>query len=163
LAKAARVFNVPTLLTTAVAERQALLREIQAVFPEQAPIERTSLNAWDDQRVVDWVKKAGRKKLVMAGLWTEVCLNMPVLSGLADGYEIYVVPDASGGATKESHDLGVLRMVQAGAIPISTLAYMTELQRDLGARGAALAVLKSLSSTEAVSAAPCGGSGTCSA
>ena len=83
LAKAAKVFKVPTLLTTAFAERQALFQEVQAVFPEQKPIDRTGLNSWDDPRVIDWVKKTGKKKLVMAGLWTEVCLSMPVIDALA--------------------------------------------------------------------------------
>ena len=83
LAKTARLFRVPTLLTTAFAERQALFEEVQAVFPEQKPIDRTGLNSWDDQRIRDWVKKTGKRKLVMAGLWTEVCLSMAVLSALA--------------------------------------------------------------------------------
>ena len=98
LAKAAKVFNVPTLLTTGVAKHQPLLKELQAVFPDQKPIDRTGLNSWDDQRVVDWVKQTGRKRLVIAGLWTEICLNLAVLSALGDGYHVYIVPDASGGA-----------------------------------------------------------------
>src|SRR6201987_5532531 len=84
VAKAAKIFKVPTLLTTAYAERQNLIKEIQDVYPEQTPIDRTTLNTWEDKRVVDWVKKTGKKKLVMAGLWTEVCLQMPVLSAVAD-------------------------------------------------------------------------------
>jgi nicotinamidase-related amidase len=120
LAKAAKVFNVPTLLTTAFAERQALVKDIQAVFPDQQPIDRTGLNAWDDQRVVDWVKQTGRTRLVMAGLWTEVCLNLAVLSALGNGYDVYIVPDASGGGDAESHAMGVQRMVQAGAIPFAS-------------------------------------------
>ena len=142
LAKAAKVFNVPTLLTTAFAERQALLKDIQAVFPDQKPIDRTGLNSWDDQRVVDWVKQTGRKKLVMAGLWTEVCLNLAVLSALGDGYDVYIVPDASGGGDAESHAMGVQRMVQAGAIPLSTLAYLSELQRDWAREATVPAVLQ---------------------
>jgi nicotinamidase-related amidase len=142
LAKAAKVFNVPTLLTTGVAERQPLLKEIQAVFPDQKPIDRTSLNSWDDQRVVDWVKQTGRKRLVMAGLWTEICLNLAVLSALGDGYHVYIVPDASGGADAESHAMAVQRMVQAGAIPLSTLAYSIELQRDWARQATVPAVLQ---------------------
>ena len=84
LAKAAKVFGVPTLYTTAFAERQNLFQELQAVHPEQVPIDRTGLNSWDDPRVLDWVRKTGKKKLVMAGLWTEVCLSMPALSALAE-------------------------------------------------------------------------------
>jgi nicotinamidase-related amidase len=130
LAKAAKVFNVPTLLTTAFAERQDLIQEIQAVYPDQKPIDRFGLNAMDDQRVRDWIKQTGKKKLVMAGLWTEVCLSMPVLSALADEYDVYIVTDASGGSSLEAHDLAVQRMVQAGAKPLSVIAYISELQRD---------------------------------
>jgi nicotinamidase-related amidase len=79
---------------------------------------------------VNWVKQTGKKKLVMAGLWTEVCLQMPVLSALADGYEVYFLTDASGGASREAHDMAVQRMIQAGAIPITTWSYVSELQRD---------------------------------
>src|ERR1700754_3440573 len=77
VAKAARIFEIPTLLTTTFAERQDLIKEIQDVFPEQKPIDRTTLNSWEDTRVVDWVKQTGKKKLVIAGLWTEVCLMLP--------------------------------------------------------------------------------------
>ncbi|MCZ8516292.1 isochorismatase family protein [Paenibacillus filicis] len=92
LSKAANIFKVPNLLTTAFAERQDLIKEIQEEFPDQKPIDRTGLNTWEDERVLDWVKKSGHKKIVMAGLWTEVCLLMPVLSALGDGYEIYFLP-----------------------------------------------------------------------
>jgi nicotinamidase-related amidase len=142
LAKAAKVFNVPTRLTTAFAERQALLKDIQAVFPDQKPIDRTGLNSWDDQRIVEWIKQTGKRKIVMAGLWTEVCLSMAVLSALGDGYDVYIVPDASGGGDAESHTLGVERMVQAGAIPLSTLAYLSELQRDWAREATVPAVLQ---------------------
>ena len=101
LAKGAKIFGVPTLFTTAFAERQDLIKEIQAVHPDQVPIDRTGLNAWDDERVRDWVQATGKKKLVMAGLWTEVCLTMPVLSAIAAGHEIYIVTDASGGGSVE--------------------------------------------------------------
>jgi nicotinamidase-related amidase len=130
VAKAAKIFDVPTLLTTAFAERQNLIKEIQDVFPEQTPLDRSTLNSWEDRRVVNWVKQTGKKKLVMAGLWTEVCLQMPVLSALADGYEVYFLTDASGGASREAHDMAVQRMIQAGAIPITTWSYVSELQRD---------------------------------
>jgi nicotinamidase-related amidase len=142
LAKAAKVFNVPTLLTTGVAKHQPLLKELQAVFPDQKPIDRTGLCSWDDQRVVDWVKQTGRKKLVIAGLWTEICLNLAVQAALGDGYHVYIVPDASGGADAESHAIAVQRMVQAGAIPISTLAYPVELQRDWARQETVPAVLQ---------------------
>lgn len=132
LAKAAKAFKVPTILTT-VAEKSfsgPLFPELQAVFPEQKPIDRTTMNTWEDQRVVDQVKKIGRKKLVMASLWTEVCLLEPALSAIDEGYDVYIVTDASGGVTREAHDMAVQRMVQAGAHPMTWVQYMLELQRD---------------------------------
>lgn len=132
LAKAAKTFKVPTILTTVAAKSFSgpLFPELQAVFPEQAPIDRTTMNTWEDQRVVDAVQKNGHKKVVMAALWTEVCLVQPVLSAIDQGYEVYIVTDASGGVTKEAHDMAVQRMVQAGARPVTWLQYMLELQRD---------------------------------
>lgn len=132
LAKAANAFKVPTILTTVAAKSfsGAIFPEVQAVFPDQVPIDRTTMNTWEDQRVVDLVKKSGRKKVVMAALWTEVCLVEPVLSAIDEGYDVYIVTDASGGVTKEAHDMAVQRMVQAGAQPITWLQYMLELQRD---------------------------------
>ena len=142
VAKAAKIFKVPTLLTTAFAERQNLIKEIQDVFPGQTPIDRSTLNTWEDQRVLNWVSQTGRKKLVMAGLWTEVCLQMPVLSALADGYEVYFLTDASCGASREAHDMAVQRMIQAGAIPTTTWSYVSELQRDWAREETAGAVTK---------------------
>jgi nicotinamidase-related amidase len=131
LAKAAKAFNVPTILTTVTAERGGhLLKGIQDVFPSQQPIDRTTLNSWEDQRVVDAVKQTGRKQLVVAALWTEICLAMPVIHSLADGYDVFFVTDASGGVSREAHDMAVLRMVQAGAVPITWVAVMSEWQRD---------------------------------
>ena len=142
LAKGAKIFNVPTLFTTAFAERQALIEEIQAVHPDQTPIDRTGLNSWDDERVRDWIKATGKKKLVMAGLWTEVCLTMPVLSALAAGFEVYIVTDASGGGSTEGHERAVQRMIQAGARPLTVASYVSELQRDWGRLETADAVAK---------------------
>jgi nicotinamidase-related amidase len=131
LAKAAKVFSVPTILTTVVEERGGLLIQgLRDVFPEQKPINRTFINTWEDQRVVDAVKATGRKKLVIAALWTEVCLAMPVIQALGEGFEVYIVTDASGGVSPEAHDMAVRRMVQAGAIPMTWMAVMSELQRD---------------------------------
>lgn len=131
LAKSAKAFGVPTLLTT-VLERQGglLLKQLQDVFPEQKPIDRTFINTWEDKRCVDWVKKTGRKKIVMAALWTEICLVMPAIHALGDGYEVYIVTDASGGVTVEAHEMGIQRMVQAGAVPITWMVLAAELQRD---------------------------------
>ena len=140
--------------------RQELFQEVQAVFPDQKPIDRTGLNSRDDPRVLDWVNKTGKKKLAMAGLWTEVCLSMPVIDALADGYEVYIVTDASGGGSTEGHERGVQRMVQAGAQPLTTVAYVSELQRDWGAR--LRTTSQSCSPSMAVaSVRVCVGSGSC--
>ncbi len=131
LAKGAKIFGVPTLLTT-VLERQGgyILKQLQDIFPEQKPIDRTFINTWEDTRVVEWVKKTGRKKIVMAALWTEICLAMPVIHALGEGYEVYIVTDASGGVSIEAHEMAIQRMVQAGAVPITWTAMASELQRD---------------------------------
>lgn len=131
LAKSAKIFGVPTLLTT-VLERQGgyLLKPLQDVFPEQKPIDRTFINTWEDARVVDWVKKTGRKKIVMAALWTEICLAMPAIHALGEGYEVYIVTDASGGVSVEAHEMAIQRMVQSGAVPITWTVFASELQRD---------------------------------
>jgi nicotinamidase-related amidase len=131
LAKTAKVFDVPTLLTTVLEDRGGLLiKGLQDVFPEQKPIDRTFINAWEDTRVVDFVKQTGRRKVVIAALWTEICLAMPTIHALGDGYEVYIVTDASGGVTAEAHDMAVRRMVQAGAVPMTWMAVMGEWQRD---------------------------------
>jgi nicotinamidase-related amidase len=131
LAKAAKAFDVPTILTTVVEDRGGyLIKGLQDVFPEQKPIDRTFINTWQDQRVVDAVKKTGRKKLIMAGLWTEICLAMPAIQAAGEGYEVFAVTDASGGVTREAHDMAVQRMIAAGVTPITWLAVASEWQRD---------------------------------
>ena len=131
LAKAAKAFNVPTILTTVTEERGGyLLKSLQEVFPDQRPTNRTFINAWEDRRVVDAVKATGRKQLVIAALWTDICLAMPVIQSLADGYDVFFVTDASGAVSREAHDMAVLRMVQAGAVPVTWVAVMSEWQRD---------------------------------
>ena len=131
LAKTARVFSIPTILTSVVEERGGfLIKGLQDVFPEQQPIRRTSINAWEDPHVVEAIKRTGRKKIVMAGLWTEVCLAMPAIHAMGEGYEVYVVTDASGGASKETHEMAVRRLVQAGAVPMTWIAIGGEWQRD---------------------------------
>jgi len=132
LAKSAKTFKVPTVLTTVAAESFSgpLIPEIKKVFPENAVYDRTSMNTWDDERVVKAIADAGRKKLVIAALWTEVCLTMPTLEALRDGYEVYIVTDASGGTSTEAHDMAVERMVQAGAVPVTWQQVMLEWQRD---------------------------------
>lgn len=131
LAKAARIFGVPTILTTVFVERGGyLIKGLQDVFPDQKPIDRTFINTWQDARVVDEVKKSGRKQLVLAALWTEVCLAMPTIHALANGYDVFIVTDASGGVSAEAHDMAVRRMTAAGAVPITWLALVAEWQRD---------------------------------
>ena len=131
LAKAAKVFGVPTLLSTVMQDRGGhLLKTLQDVFPDQAPLDRTTINSWEDERFVDAVRQSGRKQLVVAALWTEICLAMIAVHALGDGYDVFVVTDASGGASVEAHDMSVRRMVAAGAVPITWLAVASEWQRD---------------------------------
>jgi nicotinamidase-related amidase len=132
LLKAAKVFGVPTILTT-VAEKSfsgPLFPELQAVFPDQKPIDRTTMNTWEDPRISEAVNATGKRKVVIAALWTEVCGVGPALSAIEQGFEVYFVTDASGGVSDEAHDRAVERMVQAGVRPITWLQYMLELQRD---------------------------------
>jgi nicotinamidase-related amidase len=131
LAKTAKVFNVPTILSTVLEERGGyLIKGLQDIFPDQKPINRTFINAWEDPRVTDAVKKSGRKQLVLAALYTEICLAMPAIQALGDGYDVFIVTDASGGVSVEAHDMAVRRMVQAGAVPINWMAVLGEWQRD---------------------------------
>jgi len=131
LAKTAKAYGIPTILTTVTEERGGVIfKQIQAVFPDQKPINRTFINAWEDHRVVEAVKRTGRKKLVIAALWTEMCLAMPAIHAMGDGYDVYVVTDASGGVTPEAHDMAIRRLVAAGAQPITWLGLAGELQRD---------------------------------
>src|SRR6266699_1894127 len=131
LAKFAKAFKVPVILTTVLEARGGkIIKGLQDVFPDQKPIDRTYINAWQDKRIVDLVKGTGRKKLVMAALWTEMCLAMPAIHALGEGYDVYIVTDASGGVCVEAHDMAVRRMVQAGAVPITWIALSGEWQRD---------------------------------
>ena len=141
LAKAAKIFNVPTILTTVVEDRGGkLIKGLQAVFPDQKPIDRTFINTWEDKRVVDAVKRTGRKKLIMAALWTEICLAMPAIQAAGEGFEVYAVTDASGGVSAEAHEMAVRRMVMAGVVPINWLAVASELQRDWARQDSAKAL-----------------------
>jgi nicotinamidase-related amidase len=131
LAKVAKAFDVPTILTTIAAARGGeIFKQVQAVFPDQKPIDRSFINSWEDQRVVEAVKKTGRKKLVIAALWSEMCLAQPSIHAMGEGYEVYVVTDASGGVSPEAHDMAIRRLVAAGAQPITWLGLAGELQRD---------------------------------
>jgi len=131
LAKIAKVYEVPTILTTINTIRGGeIFKQIQAVFPDQKPIDRTFINSWEDPRVVEAVTKTGRKKLVIAALWSEMCLAQPAIHAMGDGYDVYAVTDASGGVSAEAHDMAIRRLVAAGAQPITWLGMAGELQRD---------------------------------
>src|SRR4029077_11347961 len=131
LAKIAKAYGIPTILTTVNGKRGGkIFSQVQAAFPDQKPIDRTFINALEDRRVVEAVKKTGRRKLVMAALWTEMCLAMPAIQAMGEGYDVYVVTDASGGVSVEAHDMAIRRVVAAGAQPITWLGLGGELQRD---------------------------------
>ena len=131
LAKAARAFGVPTILTSVVAARGGLLfPQITDVFPDQEVIDRTFINTWEDPKVVNAVKATGRKQLVIAGLWTEVCVAMPAIQALGEGWDVTVVTDASGGVSVEAHEVAIQRMIAAGANMMTWLALAAEWQRD---------------------------------
>lgn len=132
LAKAAKIFKVPAIFSTIAAKDFSgpLMPQIQAVFPEQVPINRTSMNAWEDKNFVAAIEKTNRKKIVMAALWTEVCLAFPAISAIKAGYEVYAVIDASGASSLEAHEMAIQRMVHAGVVPVTWLQVMCELQRD---------------------------------
>ncbi len=133
LAKAAKVFGIPTLITTVETASFSgpTYPELLDVFPTHDILERSSMNSWDDQKVRDGLAAAGRKKVVVSGLWTEVCNNSFSLCAMAEGqYEIYMVADASGGTSKEAHDYAMQRMIQAGVIPVTWQQVMLEWQRD---------------------------------
>src|SRR5271169_6401560 len=113
LAKAAKIFKVPTILTTVAAKSFSgpMIPQLQTVFPDQKPIDRTSMNSWEDKNFVAAVEKTKRKKLVIAALWTEVCLAFPAISAIQAGYEVYAVVDASGASSLEAHETAIKRMM----------------------------------------------------
>jgi nicotinamidase-related amidase len=146
LAKAARAFGVPTILTSVVAARGGLIfPQITDVFPGQEVIDRTFINTWEDRKVVDAVKATGRKQLIIAGLWTEICVAMPVIQALGEGWDVTVITDASGGTSVEAHEVAIQRMIAAGANMMTWLALAAEWQRDwarLETAGAITEVIK---------------------
>jgi nicotinamidase-related amidase len=136
LAKMALKFDIPVVLSTVAVKMgvdSPTIPSLRAVLPNVAEIDRTSMNAWEDEAFVKAIKATGRKKLVMAGIVTSVCLAYPVVEALAEGYEIAFVEDAVGDISKEQHDMAVLRLIQAGAVPSSTIAMMAEWFRDWAA------------------------------
>lgn len=132
LAKAAKAFDVPTVLTTVETASFSgeMWPQLLDVFPNHTPIERTSMNSWEDSAFVGAIEGTGRKKLVIAALWTEVCLTFPALDALAAGYEVYAVVDASGGTSMEAHDMAMQRLIQAGVTPVTWQQVLLEFQRD---------------------------------
>ena len=136
LAKAAKVFGVPVILTTVESKSFSgnIWPQIRAIYPEQPLIERSSMNSWDDKNFVGAVERSGRKKIVLAGLWTETCVALPTVQAIHDGYDIYVVEDCCGDVSQLAHDNAMKRVIQAGAKPVTSLSVMLEWQRDWAER-----------------------------
>src|SRR5579863_7489379 len=132
LAKATRVFDVPVVLSTVETKSFSGIQwpQLKAVFPHDVPIERSSMNSWDDKNFVAAIEKSGRKKIVLAGLWTETCVALPTIQAIHDGYEIYVVEDCCGDVSQLAHENAMKRVIQAGAKPVTALTVMLEWQRD---------------------------------
>lgn len=132
ISKAAKTFNTATVITSVAAKSFSgpIFSEITEAFPNETIIDRTTMNTWEDVAAYKAITGKNKKKIVFAGLWTEVCIVGPALSALTDGYEVYFIADACGGVSKEAHDMAVQRMIQAGAQPMTSLQYLLELQRD---------------------------------
>ncbi len=132
IAHAAADFRVPTILTTVAARTFSgpLFEEIQSAFPAHKPIDRTSMNTWEDANVIAEVNRLARTRIVFGGLWTGVCIVGPALSAIDQGFEVYVIADACGDVSKEAHQCALERMVQVGVRPMTSLQYLLELQRD---------------------------------
>jgi len=138
LGRVATTFGLPVVLSTVYVKHgmSGTNPELREVLPGVAEIDRTSMNSWEDEEFRAAVERSGRKKLILAGLWTEVCVAFPALDALRAGYEVYVVADAIGGVSKVAHEAALQRMTQAGATPITVLGLACELQRDWGRPGA---------------------------
>jgi nicotinamidase-related amidase len=132
LAKGAKLFGVPTILTTVETESFSglMLPQLLDIFPQQKPIERTGMNSWDTPAFREAIKATGKKNIILSGLWTEVCITWPTLNMLAEGYNIYVVEDACGGTSLAAHEASISRMEQAGAVRMTTVGTVLEFQRD---------------------------------
>lgn len=138
LGRVATTFEVPVVLSTVYVKHgmTGTNPELREVLPGVPEIDRTTMNSWEDPDFRAAVQATGRRKLVLAGLWTEVCVAFPALDALREGYEVFVVADAIGGVSKTAHESAMQRMVQAGAVPITVLGLACELQRDWGRAGA---------------------------
>lgn len=133
LGKAAKAWSVPVVLSTVAVKmgvNEATVPELREALGSVEEIDRTSMNSWEDADFRNAIEATKRKKIVLAGLWTEVCVAFPALDMLREGYEVYVVADAIGGVTMDAHERAMQRMVQAGARPVTALAVACELQRD---------------------------------
>lgn len=131
LAKVAKVFEVPTVLTSVVADRGgSIFPHITDVFPGKEVIDRTFINTWQDRNVVDVVKATGRTQLVIAGLWTDICVAMPVIQAIGEGWDVTVITDACGAVSVEAHQVAIQRMIAAGANMMTWVALASEWQRD---------------------------------
>jgi nicotinamidase-related amidase len=131
--RTAKLFGVPVVLSTVNVKtgiNQPTIPEIRKLLPGVEPIDRTSMNSWEDPAFAAAVKSTGRRKLIMAALWTEVCLAFPALDALREGFEVYPIVDAVGGTSLESHRAGLDRIMQAGAHPVSWVQLICEMQRD---------------------------------
>jgi len=143
LAKAAKVFGVPIVLSTVETAGFSGNQwpQIVAVFPEQTPIERSLMNAWDDKTFVAAIQATGKRKIVLSGLWTETCVALPTIQALHDGYEVYVVEDCCGDVSMLAHENAMNRVIQAGAVPVTALSVLLELQRDWAEKSTYAAVM----------------------
>jgi nicotinamidase-related amidase len=131
--KTAKAFGVPIVHSTvnvASGRQQPTVPELAELLGEYPPIDRTTLNAWEDADFLAAVRATGRRKLILCALWTEICMTFPALDALREGYDIYPVVDAIGGTSEEAHRAGLERVVRAGGQPISWVALACELQRD---------------------------------
>ena len=138
LGRVATTFELPVVLSTVYVRHgmQGTNKELREALPGVAEIDRTTMNSWEDPEFRAAVAKTGRRKLIVAGLWTEVCVAFPVLDALREGYDAYFVADAIGGVSKVAHESAIQRMVKSGATPITVLGLACELQRDWGRPGA---------------------------
>jgi nicotinamidase-related amidase len=134
LGKLATSFKLPVVLTTVYVKHgmSGTNQELRDALPGVEEIDRTTMNSWEDAEFRDAIKKTGRKKLILAGLWTEVCVAFPALDAIREGYDVYFVADAIGGVSTTAHEAAMQRMIQAGAHPITVLGLACELQRDWG-------------------------------
>ena len=133
VARAANAYQLPVVLTTVGVELGAnsgTIDELRDALPGTDEIDRTTLNSWEDPDFRAAVEATGRKKIIMTGLWTEVCVAFPTLDMVREGYEIYPVADAIGGISPTAHDSAMQRMIQAGAQPVNAISLVAELQRD---------------------------------